>query len=602
MLSTIRFSQADWYRLLGTWVVVADLVALGGLFFEIEKGNEYRIASTLGNPSYLAHYLLSSFILLGLVADASNIRKYFMLFAGGAGVLLAGIFFTFTRTTYIGLMLGGLTFLILQGRHLRFVSISKIKKLATVIFPLVLLIVGFCIYHFERLAYSVVNTNTVQDRFRLWRIAWQGIQQRPLLGWGTDNFPYVYQKYMRKSMALQKVWYDRSHNVFLDWFINGGLLSGLLYLAIWGLLLWYIWKTSLSAFRKSLLTSWWVVSVFYLAFNIDNLPNWILLLLVTFYVLNHLPEGQLRVVTNPKAIRIISLAYVLAGLCIIKYSLLPTTYAYLLARKYAFSYSPEEKMLLIRDMLDRGFPSNYNLAGSVADYTYTVLHSDVSDKVKHEYSQLAYRFILDESAKRPPSLYLLLKKADLSTLLARDGEAIKSLREVLRVNPVFAMAYLRIGYLYFARKQHREALEYFNKAAEVSPELTEAKLMKIRTMPMVDAGYDVAGELKKISGERLVDHAHLVSTIFRESGKMREYLVWMWKGAYHTESRMKPQVLYEWARCSYEVGDLSSLKNVLEIYKVTFHCSPQFSKDVLDLAQQGVDPSTKLLEFRSYIK
>ncbi|WP_247234867.1 O-antigen ligase family protein [Telluribacter sp. SYSU D00476] len=602
ILSTIRFSPTDWIRLFTAWVVVAVVVALGGLLLEVEADNEYRIASSLGNASYLSHYLLSSIILLGLLADASAFKRYYLLFITALVILLAGLFFTFTRTTYIGLLLGGLTFVLLQWKQLRASSIPRDKRVAVLAVALVVLAGCFGVYYFERLAYAVINTSTLQDRLRLWRIAWQGIGQRPLWGWGIDNFPYVYEKYMRESMALQRVWYDRSHNVFLDWFINGGVLSGLSYLTIWGGLLWYIHKTHLPRFRKSLLTAWWVVSVLYLFFNIDNLPNWILLILVTIYVLNHLPKQQVRVVSAPKAIRIITGAGLGAGLCVAYLSLVPTTNGYLVVRQYTFSDSPEERLALTSYMLDRAFPSNYNLAKSVADYTYTVLESPTSEGLGKAYSTTAYRFIKAETARRPPSEYLLLKRADLETLLGKEEEAITTLKEVVQVNPGFATAYLRIGYLYFGKKQHREAIGYFSKAGKISPSLTEASLMKIRARALLDADFDFVGELKKFPGEKLVDHAHLVSTIFRESGRMEEYLVWMWKGAYHTDAPLKPQVLYEWARCSYEVGNLGSLKNVLEIYSITFHCSPQFSEEVLALAQKGVDPSAKLLEYRAYME
>jgi O-antigen ligase len=79
-------------------------------------------------------------------------------------------------------------------------------------------------------------------RFTLWNMAWQGVKEKPFLGWGQDNFPYVFAKYYDPKMYSQEQWFDRTHNVFFDWLIAGGFLGLLSYLAIFVVAIVMLWK------------------------------------------------------------------------------------------------------------------------------------------------------------------------------------------------------------------------------------------------------------------------------------------------------------------------------------------------------------------------
>lgn len=103
-------SNQDWQLFFFVWVGIAVLVCLSGFAFATGFAGEQRMASTLGNASYLAHYLLSSLLLLFLVAAMSSDSTSPYLVLAVALLFLTGIFFTLSRTTYTGLMLGGLVY------------------------------------------------------------------------------------------------------------------------------------------------------------------------------------------------------------------------------------------------------------------------------------------------------------------------------------------------------------------------------------------------------------------------------------------------------------------------------------------------------------
>ncbi len=73
------------------------------------------------------------------------------------------------------------------------------------------------------------------------QIAEIGISARPILGWGTNNFPFVYQTYFDPisltDAYLHEGWVDRPHNLLLEIAANTGLPGLALYLVFYGSLL-----------------------------------------------------------------------------------------------------------------------------------------------------------------------------------------------------------------------------------------------------------------------------------------------------------------------------------------------------------------------------
>ncbi len=76
------------------------------------------------------------------------------------------------------------------------------------------------------------------NRITDWKASIQGIAEKPLLGWGPENFNVVYQKYLDPIVFDpghgNEVWALHPHNNTLEVAVNGGIVGLLLYLAIFG--------------------------------------------------------------------------------------------------------------------------------------------------------------------------------------------------------------------------------------------------------------------------------------------------------------------------------------------------------------------------------
>jgi O-antigen ligase len=78
---------------------------------------------------------------------------------------------------------------------------------------------------------------TAQTRLWTWGSALNGFKERPILGWGPENFPAVFDKYfdIRHYIANQgsETWFDRAHSVIFDYLAETGILGLLSYLGIY---------------------------------------------------------------------------------------------------------------------------------------------------------------------------------------------------------------------------------------------------------------------------------------------------------------------------------------------------------------------------------
>src|SRR3989344_2901200 len=62
-----------------------------------------------------------------------------------------------------------------------------------------------------------------------------------LVGWGQEHFMTGYNKYYDpRHGAIEDVWFDRAHNKLADVLVTGGAIGMLSYLALFGVLAWYL--------------------------------------------------------------------------------------------------------------------------------------------------------------------------------------------------------------------------------------------------------------------------------------------------------------------------------------------------------------------------
>lgn len=259
-----------------------------------------RLDGSFGNSAYLAVYALAhAFFALFFLARATMARMSAgMLWAYGiaAGLNMLVLYYTATRGAILGFLGGILLSAILVAVLARGAEYAVIRKWAAGVLGAVVLVVGAFFALKEnpivrdnqilgRFASISLEETTTLSRFLIWDMAVKGFAERPLLGWGQENFNLVFNKYYDPKMYAQEPWFDRAHNIFFDWLIAGGVLGLLAYLLMFVAVLWVLWKksTPLSVVEKSILTGFLSAYIFHNMFVFDHLLSYILFFSVAGY-------------------------------------------------------------------------------------------------------------------------------------------------------------------------------------------------------------------------------------------------------------------------------------------------------------------------------
>lgn len=253
--------------------------------YDIHQGG-VRVDGTIGNAAYLALYLLFHiFVALYYFVKSrtSGLRWAYGLLIFCQIVIL---YYTATRGAILGL-LGGLFLIALI--NIRNKDNPKVRTWSRYLLGCLVALVAL---FFLLKNTSFVQNNPVLSRFSsislsefktegrafIWPMALKGIAERPLLGWGQDNFNYVFAEHYSAQMYSLEPWFDRAHNIFLDWGVSAGVLGLGAYLALYVLLLIAIWRkeNSMPFLERSILTGLIAAYFFNNFFIFDNLISYTL--------------------------------------------------------------------------------------------------------------------------------------------------------------------------------------------------------------------------------------------------------------------------------------------------------------------------------------
>lgn len=300
VFTSVVQTRQQWERFLNVSFVAAFVVAFWGIMqltghAAIHQSAD-RLDASIGNSEYLAVYMLINAFLafyMSVVAWGKKKSSAWVYLALGALYSFI-LYFTQTRGTTLALIIGLFTafaifaFVKDKNHHLHSDEMKKSlmieRKIAgSLVILIVILVGGF---------YAVRNTHFVQSHETLqrlasisvsnprlqfiWPEAWQGFKEKPILGWGQENFNYVFNQFYNPKAWAQEQWFDRAHNVFIDWAINGGIVGFGAYVALFILALVSVWKSDFNMKERAVLTSLLIAYAIHNMFVFDNLASYIM--------------------------------------------------------------------------------------------------------------------------------------------------------------------------------------------------------------------------------------------------------------------------------------------------------------------------------------
>jgi len=258
-------------------VVGYGILQLNGVdFLEwYEKPSEtYRVFSSLGQPNFLASWLLFILPLISWVFlycfNLWHQEKKSILFPFFAFLLFAFVFFVFLFTQSRGGWLGLIGQISALGLFLLWYF--KKKRLfflfLTIVFGVAAFLIVFNLYHFN---YSISEKSLSPITGRLKSIAYLGggsgrlrlifwkdgldlISRRPIFGYGPETQRFYYVSYYRPEFAALEAinsYPDRAHNDIVDTLLTTGVLGLISYLSFIGMVFYWGLKRVMSKFDFS---------------------------------------------------------------------------------------------------------------------------------------------------------------------------------------------------------------------------------------------------------------------------------------------------------------------------------------------------------------
>jgi O-antigen ligase len=274
-----------WRRWWFTFLAGATLICLYGAMqvlgvFSIHQGG-VRLDATFGNAEYLAAYLLFAIAVSIWQAFEAKEKKWLRWSLIVLTVLeLVILYYTATRGAIIGLIgaaiLGSILWMFEAGKKGRRYAAGALIILVIISGTFYLGRNSSFVQHDSTLArIGSISLSDGETRFTIWHMALEGTMARPITGWGQEGFNYVFNKYYDPTLYGQEQWFDRAHDVFLDWLVAGGFPALLLFLALLGFTVVALYRGNVTRTERVMLLSALAAYAFQGLFVFDNLFTYV---------------------------------------------------------------------------------------------------------------------------------------------------------------------------------------------------------------------------------------------------------------------------------------------------------------------------------------
>jgi len=212
---------------------------------------------TFGNSSFAGMYLFATFMLSIYYVLTRKIRKWYhylipFVFLINPSILNAKLWFGKANISsnplgFIGeaqastYAIIGSALALICVYFISKVKNSKTRKQITIIGAVVgSIVITFAIF-------SLLNPNGFIHKKYLsqssgarpivWQLAREAIKEKPIFGWGMDNFDRAFEAHYDNRLLEQKngaeAWFDRAHNIIIDQKVDTGYVGLITYLAIY---------------------------------------------------------------------------------------------------------------------------------------------------------------------------------------------------------------------------------------------------------------------------------------------------------------------------------------------------------------------------------
>jgi len=547
IISSVLRSKKDWMIFFNILVIVSMFVSSYALVASLQDIHSpqfaliygQRIYGTIGNPTFLASYLmLSIFITLILIFKTQRrpLKFFYILLIG---INTIAIYYSSSRGSILGVIFGaGILGLINIVEKINPTGKKLVRKAVLAFFGiLIVLSVSFISFRnadfikqdrtLSRFA-NMLSDDSVQNRINTWKFAWQGIKERPVLGWGQENFKGIYTV-NPLPFIYEQVWFDRAHNIVIDWLINAGILGLFSYLAIYGMVYYVLWNSfqKKTIPKNEALVIVTALNIYFIQnlFTFDTINSYLLFIAILSYADT---RYSIKESTN-------LMEFVGAKKAIIKpvYLIVPSLLLFSIVF-YNVNYKPYKESTFIHLVNASGKDNSYknilnDLNGAL------LLNTFGDDNVRQVMNSISFSILQFDSLKQPGAMEFIERTVvELEKGIGRNrynldyltdvmflyntitryepsflDHAESFIRACININPRYDRPYFILADTLARKKDYEEAIEIAGGIAAQDP-VNSVKYFELALIAILSSRDDIAfNALEKVKEIRMSEYGYL---------------------------------------------------------------------------------------------
>ncbi|MEK7613239.1 MAG: O-antigen ligase family protein [Patescibacteria group bacterium] len=518
-----------------------------------------RVDTSFGNATYLAVYMLFNiFLTLFILVRERQSRMTQSLYGIALVLQVVALLNTQTRGAILGLI-GGLViaalYVVWKGTDVRYGVLRKWS--IGLVIGIVVLVAGFialrnsALVHssstLSRLASISLQDKTTQSRFMIWGMAYQGFVEKPLLGWGQENFSFVFNKYYNPAMYDQEQWFDRAHNQFIDWLLAAGLPAFLFFLSLFFLGAWAVYRSTLEVPAQAVFLGLLGGYAFHSMFVFDNLISAMYFFLLVAFMHGLLPRQVPRfmVLSRPASDHTVAIAapivvvLVVGGIWMLQVPGLTRAQTIIdaITTQKAVTVNgsvtgaprdPKENLAVFERALTMGFLGRQETVEQLYQFSSSLANNtSVSPEIKQQAYEMTRREGEQLLAERHGDARLELFLGTFLNQFGRHNEALEHFTLALEYSPNKQQILFQSGGTRLALGDLKGALQDFKKAFDADPKYADARISYATGLYYNNQATQADALLTEGFGSMIIDNERLLQLY--TNFKIRDRVIGIWK-------------------------------------------------------------------------
>lgn len=466
------------------WLCIGNECGAVGRPFAVHQSTT-RLDATLGNSEYLAGFILLAIaVTLWQAFESKGKGLRNGLFALAVLQVLV-LFGTGTRGTFIALIAAAVV-----GGLLWLFELGKKGRRGALIFLAGVLVFAGGFYAVRNTAFiqespnlsrfANISLSSLDTRFAIWDMALEGIEDKPVTGWGHEGFNYVFNTYYNPELYGQEQWFDRAHNIYLDWAIAGGIPALLIFLILGG-------AAVISVYRSRELKSWERVLILsaLIAYAIqgmavfDNLFTYIpiAMLLAYIYGVHARPVRVIEKLPEVKGVMLdafVAPLALIAALFLIYMVNIPT---YVAGKELIDAITPNNRLEVriqhFESALSRNPFASQEIREQLLGFTQQVVSSDATDDVKAKAVTMAIEEMQREIERAPKDARLYVLYATFLRSVGQFETSRAAAATARSLSPHKQNIIVEQGLIEWDAGNPKDALAFFEEALALTPDRDE---------------------------------------------------------------------------------------------------------------------------------